>query len=322
MSRRRTSAIVAAIVAAVLLAAWWAQREPGGRLPVVAPRSGAVGASEQGDGSESLAEVTAAEAMRATREVAPVAEGEEAGEDDAGEAELVATRFRAAEEEKPPAPRYGRIVDASTGRPLSQAYVVHGDGAWHGEVVPDRALARCDGNGRFTLSIVSARSLGNATKIAVAAGFETWNVLVAVADGYERHAFDPKQLSDDAGAPTEIAVARGATLLARVVDWHGLPQFDVDIDLIASHQGRLWICAATDELGEVRFVGLPPGIEFEVTLRPRPPPMFKPPVPSRCTVGRSAALAISTYCAACSTRVEATRKSGLFVIASITKASS
>src|SRR6478735_8427535 len=53
-----------------------------------------------------------------------------------------------------------------------------------------------------------------------------------------------------------------------------------------------------------------------------PPPMLRPPVPSRFTAGRSAALASSTYCAACSTRVAVTRKSGLLAIASTTSASS
>ena len=53
-----------------------------------------------------------------------------------------------------------------------------------------------------------------------------------------------------------------------------------------------------------------------------PPPMFNPPVPLTFTAGRRAALASSTYCAACSTLVAATRKSGLFVIASAASASS
>src|SRR5262245_547224 len=52
-----------------------------------------------------------------------------------------------------------------------------------------------------------------------------------------------------------------------------------------------------------------------------PPPILNPPVPSKLIVGRSAALASSTYRPACSTFVEATRKSGLFVIASPTRAS-
>ena len=53
-----------------------------------------------------------------------------------------------------------------------------------------------------------------------------------------------------------------------------------------------------------------------------PPPMLRPPVPNRFTAGRSAALASSTYCAACSTRVAVTRRSGLLAIASATSASS
>jgi len=274
MSRRRTSAIVVASVAALLLAAWWAQREPEARLPANAARGGAVGASEAGDGGDRPEEVAAAEVMRATREVAVAGDGEEAAEEAGDEAEVVGTRAR--DEEKPPAPRYGRVIDAQTGRPLSVAYVAHGDGAWKGDVVPDQAIVRCDGNGCFALSLVAPGAFDRETKVAVATGFERFGVLIAVADGYERHAFDPKQLSDDPGAPTEIAVARGATLLARVVDRRGVPQFDVDIDLIATLHGRLWICAATDELGEVRFVGLPPDVAFEVTLRPRRGPRLRP----------------------------------------------
>jgi hypothetical protein len=274
MSRRRTSAIVVASVAVALLAAWWAQREPGGRLPEIASRGGAVGASEVGDGGDRPEEVAAAEVMRATREVAVAGDGEEAAEEAGDEAEVVGTRAR--DEEKPPAPRYGRVIDAQTGRSLSQAYLARGDGAWKGEVVPDQAIVRCDGNGCFALSLVAPGAFDRETKVAVATGFERFSVLIAVADGYERHAFDPKQLSDDPGAPTEIALARAASLLARVVDRRGVPQFDVDIDLIARQQNGLWICAATDELGEVRFVGLPPDVAFEVTLRPRRGPRLRP----------------------------------------------
>src|SRR3954469_13733825 len=53
-----------------------------------------------------------------------------------------------------------------------------------------------------------------------------------------------------------------------------------------------------------------------------PPPMLTPPVPSMFTLGRSAALASSTYCRDCATRTAVTRSSGLFVIASAISASS
>src|SRR6516164_2860124 len=58
----------------------------------------------------------------------------------------------------------------------------------------------------------------------------------------------------------------------------------------------------------------------ETPCNASPPPILKPPVPSRFTAGRSAALASSTYCAASSTLAEETRRSGLLVIASATRA--
>src|SRR5881394_540061 len=51
-----------------------------------------------------------------------------------------------------------------------------------------------------------------------------------------------------------------------------------------------------------------------------PPPILRPPVPTRFTMGRIAAWASLTYCAACSTRGAETRRSGLLVIASATRA--
>ena len=276
MNRRRTSALVAASVAALLLAAWWAQREPDARLPVIAPRGEAVDRGVENDGGEPLAEVAAAEVTRATREVATAPESEAAADQGGEGEEAEDAGAPPPKEEAPPSLRYGRVVDARTGDPLSRAYVARGDGAWRGDVVPDMALVRCDGDGRFALSLVSPEPFDRDVKVAVAAGFERYGVLIAVADGYERHAFEPKQLSDDASAPTTIALARAATLLARVVDRRGVPQFDVDIDLISSQHGRLWICAATDERGEVRFVGLPPDVAFEVTLRPRRGPRLQP----------------------------------------------
>src|SRR5688572_24994546 len=53
-----------------------------------------------------------------------------------------------------------------------------------------------------------------------------------------------------------------------------------------------------------------------------PPPMLRPPVPTRFTAGRIPARASSTYCAAISTRVAVMRRSGLLAIASATSASS
>jgi len=273
MSRRRTSALGAACVAVALLGAWWAQSERGGRLPAIASRGGGGGASDDRDG-ELPAEVAVAEATRATRESAAAADEIDAAKEENGEEEDVAPRVPPPD--APPVFRYGRVVEAQSGRPLSQAWIARGDGAWKGEAAPDAAIVRCDGNGRFAISFVPPKRFDQDVKVAVAAGFERYGVFVAVADGYERHAFDPKQLSDDAGAPTEIALARGATLLARVVDPRGVPLFDVDVDLIATQKDRLWICAATDELGEARFTGLPPDVAFDVTLRPRRGPRLRP----------------------------------------------
>ncbi|HEY1304932.1 MAG TPA: carboxypeptidase regulatory-like domain-containing protein [Vicinamibacterales bacterium] len=167
----------------------------------------------------------------------------------------------------------GRVLDASTGEPIAG---VRASLAFAARVSLPRLLPeiQTDADGVFTFGDLPPGS---------------WRVHVQKRGYYYGTAGQPPVIEVVEGAATTVTILleRGGAVTGRVLDSRGLPVGDLWVTALQPVQrpdGTIMsmerATERTNDLGEFRLAGLPPG-DYYVVARLRVPPFTEAPLPSK-----------------------------------------
>ena len=177
----------------------------------------------------------------------------------------------------------GRVVDLATGEPISGARVTL------------LRIAPSAGPRPSTLPAMSARPIGGETNtdgvfLVVDIPPGRWRVQVEKT-GFSRVVAPIIEVAAGSVTVPDIRLDRGGVITGRVVGANGTPLSDVPVAALSQTRsasgallsGQNSVTEQTNDLGEFRLSGVPPG-DYIVVARPRPvSPLLGAPTPSATT---------------------------------------